>query len=1484
MDKHESCNFSAEQLLELLEITKIGTWDWDLQTNTVIYSEGLLELLGYDSIIMPVNRVILEEIVHPEDLYYSNEQLNKHLRGETSFYEAELRLTRRDGSMIWARDKGKITEYDDDGNPVRVIGLLQDITNAKETEATLKENSVSLGLAVSAAGIALWDWDIVNNCVTHSPEFYKLLGYRKENLKGTLEESQKCCHPDDLDHNMAMLNDVLSGKIDSYESEIRLKHKYGHYIWTRSFGTVIERDINGKPTRVMGGQLNINSLKTSQERLTEALDELEQNKLLLEHEVDIRTKALVEQENMLWTINSIAQKLLAFNNECNFDVLINDCLKQLGESSGRERISICKNKIIDGKFCYTPLYQWSTIKITEKFYKIFVEQDYDSIVPNVLNSVGATSETKWKNVVSNIVNNVKCYEETLPTFSSMFETGKSINCAVKDLTVLEQMYFGFQGIKSVLATPIFLNGKPWGFVGVVNCETGELFSEVEVKMIGIGGFTLASAIEKSETNSKIHEMEVRNELMLNATPLCCGLWTKELNHMACNDAAVRLFGLSSQQEYLDRFFELSPEVQPCGSNSKELWNENLETAFQNEFFKFEWTHQDLNGELIPSEITLVRIKHRNDYIVANYTRDLREIKASEASMRAAEELNELMINATPIGCQLWDRDFNIIACNDALVRLFGLSSQKDFKKKFFELSPKYQPCGRKSMALAFEYLKKAYVDGSCKFEWTHISSSGEIIPTEITLVRMKHKNDYILAGYTRDLRELNAMLEELHKTEKDLITARDEALLSSKAKSNFLANMSHEIRTPMNAISGLAEIILRESRGRQVADYAVGIKNACDSLLNIINDILDISKIESGKLRIVISEYNMASMLNDVISISRLRLGEKPVMFITNIDSNLPAKLLGDELRIKQILLNILSNAIKFTHQGHITLDISGSIDGNITELKFKVIDTGVGIKEKDIEQLFEEFEQFNTTKNRSIEGTGLGLAISKQLCEMMNGYIEVESVYGKGSTFTVTIQQECINYIPLASVTAKKSVLVYEPREPYYDSICNTINNLGCESTLCSNQSELYENINEKSFDYVITSPLHVKKVKAIIKKQQLNISIIALANYGENLMQNDIYTIFLPFNCIQIADLFNNESKSEYLNQNLATPLGFTAPEAKILLVDDNPVNLKVAVGLMTPYKFDIDTAVNGIEAVEKVKHNYYDLVLMDHMMPEMDGIDATAAIRSFEEEYFKNLPIIALTANALVGTREMFIKEGMNDFLAKPIEMSKLNSVLSKWIPKEKQYFDSQDIQFSSYHNEIEIEGVNTLQGIAAVGGNFDNYFQILSVYYMDIQKKCATLPNHYHKGDISSFRAEVHALKSASATIGANELASKAARLESAALKGDMAFIEKNIDVFLRLLQELTEAIKPYAGLGSKNDNSYQNSQRETGSKEYLKEMLDILYNAVEFVNINQIEDTINKLAEFEWQQEITDELNSFREYISVFDYDEALICVQKLQKM
>ncbi|MCL2080576.1 MAG: ATP-binding protein [Oscillospiraceae bacterium] len=745
---------------------------------------------------------------------------------------------------------------------------------------------------------------------------------------------------------------------------------------------------------------------------------------------------------------------------------------------------------------------------------------------------------------------------------------------------------------------------------------------------------------------------------------------------------------------------------------------------------------------------------------------------------------------------LMDANMKFITGTRGNLRGIGLNADTLTDKNFVEsiaavLSPE-------SHDILLTHINEAFELGEpVEYNAEAVMVNGGAFHHTTTIIPFKDKNGGVIG----------VMIQIHDVTEMQKVV--DEAKQANQAKSVFLANMSHEIRTPMNAIIGMAELTLREDIPPAAKEHILTIKQAGANLLSIINDILDFSKIESGKMKIIPTEYLFSSLINDVVSIIRMRIVNSDIRFTANIDSNIPNTLYGDEIRIRQIILNILSNAVKYTEQGSVSLNITGEIteEAGTILLTIEVADTGKGIKEEDLGKLFDDFIQIDVVKNKGIEGTGLGLSIARNLTRSMGGEISAESEYGKGSTFTITLPQIIRGAEKLATVEnpEEKSVLVYEPREVYAKSIVYTIDNLGVICALVTSESEFYDVMTAHALSFVFVASHLLESTKRVMEKLGSNAQIIILTEFGETVSDESLRMLAMPVQTISVANILNGVSDSFSYNENKSSISRFTAPEAKVLIVDDIQTNLVVAEGLLAPYKMQITLCKSGIEAIEAVQADDYDLVFMDHMMPEMDGIETVSHIRALEGEKFEKLPIVALTANAISGMKEMFQENGFDGFLSKPIDTMQLNAILERWIIREKR---SQIVETT---------------GKAETATDGEYHKKLLEIFRRDAENAVNTLRETVETGDIKLFTTTAHAMKSALANVKEDEISKTAYTFEQAGINGDMEFIRHNANHFIESLEALIQKLRP--------DEAESDSDTETEEDTiYLTEQLRLLTSA------------------------------------------------------
>jgi len=714
----------------------------------------------------------------------------------------------------------------------------------------------------------------------------------------------------------------------------------------------------------------------------------------------------------------------------------------------------------------------------------------------------------------------------------------------------------------------------------------------------------------------------------------------------------------------------------------------------------------------------------------------------------------------------------------------------------------------------------------------------------------------------------------------DSIVRNDKAEEASRAKSSFLARMSHEIRTPMNSILGMAELAMREDMPDSAMEYTAAIKQAGVNLLDIINDVLDFSKIESGQLEVQTESYSFASLISDVINIIKARALDASLRFDVDIDCQIPSTLIGDEVRVRQVLLNIISNAVKYTDHGFVSFKVSYEvISATRINLEITVEDSGIGIKEEDLASLFTEFVRFDIDKNRGIEGSGLGLSITHNFIKAMGGDVNVESEYGKGTKFTVTIPQEIGGSDNFARVTDfnNKKVLVYEQSESRINALVNTLMSLHVEHVLVTDTFNFHMELAGGEYNFVFISKALYNSEKSILSEVKVTTEIILITEFGEQLEEKNVRLLATPIYSLPVANVLNGISDSSNRDFYRKFAVSFTAPDARILVVDDISMNLVVARGLMLPYNMQIDLCESGKEAIEAIEKNHYDIIFMDHMMPEMDGIEAVAYIREMGTVNlnYAKIPIIALTANAIAGMKEMFLEHGFNDFLSKPIDTDLLGSILQQWIPEEKKIAVNKVYDDKENDNIIKIAGVDTKTGIVLTGGTINGYLNVLNVYCNNVNDKLQEIQKCMEDSNIPLLTTYVHALKSASANIGAKKSSEAAGALEDAGLNNDVEYINENLPSFIYDLKMLIENIKNEL---SKNESTQDD---ESFDIDEFKEKLSELKEALGNYDVEKINETIDIIQSMGLNSFYKENVDRILQYHITFDYDNAVAIIDEL---
>ncbi len=724
---------------------------------------------------------------------------------------------------------------------------------------------------------------------------------------------------------------------------------------------------------------------------------------------------------------------------------------------------------------------------------------------------------------------------------------------------------------------------------------------------------------------------------------------------------------------------------------------------------------------------------------------------------------------------------------------------------------------------------------------------------------------------------LSEKMKTLEEESREAKEAREQAQKADFEKSMFLANMSHEIRTPMNAIIGMTDLILRDDINERVRANAIDIKNASDSLLGIINDVLDISKVESGRLELVNDEYDLRMMLIGIVSLISTRISKDKVEFLVEIDKTLPRKLVGDEVRVRQVFVNVLNNAAKFTKEGHIKLVVRGTKENEGFRLCVRVEDTGTGIRQEDMSKLFKTFSRIEDKENHFVEGTGLGLALCRKLLNGMHGDIGVRSEYGKGSVFSFDILQGTCGDEPILDFEDpddKNTIMILsrERSDKRITQVESVLRDLSIRYAYCATS----EDVERAMASSRIVAVFSYKKIYSdyIDWLEGIGKPVIALFPLpGER--YDDMPNVSLvtePIYSLGIARILEGNDHSASTADTLS------APEARVLVVDDNIVNLKVVDGLLKCFDINPDSVTSGQEALERIRGGGYDLVFLDHMMPGMDGIETLEKIRELPGED-SNVCTVALTANAVNDARSMFMDAGFDGYLSKPVDIRELERLLIEKLPSKLVTLKDSSIPKEKKTPKLpHMPGVDIVRGIKACAGKTDRYIEVLRTFYGSGKTQCAKIEKLYNMKDQKNLRIEVHGLKSVSASIGATDLSNLSLAMENAVKNDDMAFVNTNMPELLSMYSKLLKQLETYF----ENENDLpDNSKTITMSK--VRDKLILLAGALEEFDDEAALELIDGILEYGFDVSTRGAIRQIREQVKIFDYNKASEMTDELIK-
>ena len=758
-----------------------------------------------------------------------------------------------------------------------------------------------------------------------------------------------------------------------------------------------------------------------------------------------------------------------------------------------------------------------------------------------------------------------------------------------------------------------------------------------------------------------------------------------------------------------------------------------------------------------------------------------------------------------------------------------------------------------------------------------------------------------------------------------------------RSKDDFLVNISHEIRTPVNAVCGMSEAILQENLPMSVRSDVIDIQTAGRNLLATVSNILDFSELESGKMELAEESYNITSTITDIINMALTLENGKKLELIVDCDANLPSNLVGDEQKLRRIVLNILDNAIKFTKEGGIILRIGSRKEEYGINLIINIKDSGIGMSQADIEKIFNSFSQLDSGRTREEGGIGLGLAITQALVHNMGGFLTVESEPGNGTEFQFTIPQKVLDETPIVSLRNRTHLFAacylnmdkYKfsvVREGYEQSIRHMTEQLGIMFRMCRNLPELKRRIEIENYSHVFIAWEEYCEDRDFFEQLAEEIMVVLILDYGQEMrVGSNMLRIYKPFTVLSIAAVFNGQRVSQRDDLRSDQRHRFIAPDAKVLVVDDNAMNLKVMARLLLPYQIKVVTALSGQEALEKINSMDYDCVFLDHMMPEMDGVETLHKMRRKPGAYFQSLPIIAFTANAIGGAREMFLQEGFDDFIAKPIELSVLERMLRRYIPEHKQIRveDMTDTTFerdaagqvsngqgteeasgtsdgkvqSAQSEEAGLEalaqsGINVKLGLSYCGDR-DGLRDIVRMYHAQGEGRNSQIRQLYEEENWKNYAIAVHALKSNSKGIGAEALAELALNLEMAGKENRIDFIQQHHGELLKKHNELLSAIaannfiypegyhaseaEDHASAEDAGENNVFKEAAEEGTLrevdlKYLREQMTLLRDKIDGFESEGLDEILDRMVQCRYHDaDFGEMIKKIRSRVDEFDF-------------
>ena len=1314
----------ADRMELIVQGSQMGTWDWEIPTGRVTFNERWASMLGYRLDELEPHVRTWEQLVHPDDLHQVMATVSSHLRGETPTYSSEHRLRTKSGAWCWVFDSGRVVKRDAKGAPLRAAGIHLDISDRKALEAAqaraqcdLQAKQQALDEAQTLAHLGSWHWNIATGQEAWSEEQCRIFGHTPDQSLPTYATFLSALHPDDVERVQQAVDAAL--KYDSpYNVDCRIRRPDGEVRHVNCRG-VVQRDPDGRPVSMAGTVLDITDYKRAEFAWRDS-----ETRMRSIFESAIEGIVVIDERGRIESANTALLNLLGYQAH----ELVGQNISLLMPSPYREHHDeYLANYLVTGK---------RTIIGSGRDLPA-VRKDGTRIDVHVsVSEMQIGTEKKYTGMLRDISER-KRMEETLRESEERFRQLAEHIDAVFWLTSpdkSEVLYVSpaFEAIWELPRDLLYVNPSFWldhihpedrkRVATAAACQEHLPYDEEyrivtpsgQVRWIRDRSFAIKNAQGETyriagiavditaakQMEAQIRASELRHRALVELSPHAIFVNCEDRIVFA-NQACAKLLGaIAPSQLFGKTVLEfIHPESHPeVRQRIAKIRHTNRPVPPTEERFV------GLAGSIIDVEVAAAPIMFEGKPAIQVIATDIQTRKDLERALLATNlQLQTILSSATNVSIVATNTEGTITTFNTGAEELLGYSAGEMIGQQSLTLLHVPEEIDRHARELSDLYerpvhgvaalIENAKRGGFDEREWTYQRKDGSRLTVLLTITALRD-SDGVVTGFLAIGKDITSRKAAEHA----LAQARDEALRAAHAKADFLATMSHEIRTPMNAIIGMTGLLLDTALTKEQLEFADSVRRSSDSLLTLLNDILDFSKIEAGKLHFEELPFDLRMTVEDTVELLAEQAQSKGLELIGLVDAAVPTAVVGDPGRLRQILVNLVGNAIKFTSAGEVFLHVTRETQDGVGLLRFTIKDTGIGIPEAAQGRLFNAFVQADSSTTRRFGGTGLGLAICQRLVSQMHGRIGVESHPGQGSTFWFTVQ------FPETTLAASPSpfswsrlhgrrILLVDHCDTVRQAMRQELTSHGMTCTVAQSGPEAVELARtaaaaQNPFDLALIE-LHLSdmdgfETAALLKQDPATagVHLVILTTVGRRGDGQTARSIGIdayltkPLRQTQLLEclclLLSPETAAGTPSNAEPPPLitrhtlseSQAGPKPRLLLAEDNPVNQKVACKMLEKLGYRVDVAGNGQEAVAAHERARYPLIFMDCQMPEVDGFEATALIRKMEGRS-AHTPIVAMTANAMQGDRERCLAAGMDDYIAKPVRPKELQAVLDTWL---------------------------------------------------------------------------------------------------------------------------------------------------------------------------------------------------------------------------